>query len=81
MSSKNAVGKRTPQIYSATSTEMTVTSGDNSWFIKFRNISSDVKKCGSLTKIYTINVDNIMRYFITQDQVGFDTSIRKIRQA
>ena len=36
--SDNAAGKKIPQFYSAViSKKMTVTSGDNSWFIKFHN--------------------------------------------
>jgi len=47
---------------------MTVTGGDNSWFIKFHNISSDIRKCETLIKIDTIDVDKIMQYFITHDK-------------
>jgi len=41
-------GKRIPQIYSVVSKERTVTSGDNSWFSKFHDISSGTRKCGAL---------------------------------
>ena len=56
-------------MYSATSKEMTVSSGDNSWFIKFHNSSSDIRGgvMWSAEKIVTINVDKIklMQYSIT----------------
>jgi len=67
--SNNAVGKRIPQIYSAISKEMTLTSGDYSWFIKFHNRSSDIRGgvMWSAEKIVTINVEKIklMQYSIT----------------
>jgi len=50
---------------------MAVSSGDNSWFNKFHSIFSGIRKCGALKKL-TIK---IMQYFITRDQVSFDTSI------
>ena len=42
--SDNAAGKRIPQVYSAISKEMKVTSGDNSRFIKFHSIFVWYKK-------------------------------------
>jgi len=60
MGSDDAVAKRIAQIYSAISKEMTVSSGDNSWFIKFHNISSRIRKCGALKK-FTQSISTRLR--------------------
>jgi len=51
------------------SKEMTVTSGDNSWFIKFHDISSGIRKCGALqtlsksfyVKVITVQMRELFR--------------------